>query len=274
VSTDQTGQLTAEEAPPKPSPIENELPTYRAISTRAVFSVICGALAIFSFADLTFLLFAALAVILGLMANLAIKRNPDLLTGRRLANTGVALGLVFGLTVVTYTMVQNYILAREASKFGLAYAKVLKEGSFGDALLYRADAETRKTKTAAAMQQEYESAKARERGIADEKIRGLLNLRKALARKDVQLHLIGIEDQGVDEERVGRVGYYAFALYEVEAPPAKGESEERQFALAVFKGVATGRHYDWLVENVIFPYLPKSYQSAAKPVDDGHGHGH
>ena len=43
--TDQTGPLIAEESPPLVSPIENELPTYRAISTRAVWSVICGVLA-------------------------------------------------------------------------------------------------------------------------------------------------------------------------------------------------------------------------------------
>src|SRR5579875_3187357 len=86
VPTDQPGHLSVEEAPPKASAIENEIPTYRAISNRAVFSVICGVLASFSFADLIFLVFAVLAVVLGVTANLAIKRKPDLLTGTRLAN--------------------------------------------------------------------------------------------------------------------------------------------------------------------------------------------
>ena len=156
MSTDQTGPLIAEEAPPKSSPIENELPTYRAISTLAVFSVLCGALAVFSFAELIFLVFAVLALVLGFMANVAIKRNPDRLTGRGLANAGIALGLVFGLTVVTYTTIQAFILKREASKFALLYAKVLKEGSFGDVLLMRADPEARKNQTAAEAEQEFE----------------------------------------------------------------------------------------------------------------------
>jgi hypothetical protein len=272
VSTDQTGPLIAEEAPPKPSPIENQLPTYRAISSRAVLSVLCGALAVFSFANLTFLIFAVLAMAIGFMAIVAIKRSPDRLTGRRLANAGIALGLVFGLTVVTYTALQAFILKREASKFANVYAKALKEGSFGDALLLRADPETRKTQTPADAEKEFEKMKSRERGPADQKFAGLLNIRKALAQQDAHIHLIGIEDQGEDEGRVGRVGYFAFALYEVEAPPGKGDSDARQFALAILKGYANGRHYEWHVEDVIYPYSPKSYQTAAKPVDDGHGH--
>src|SRR5262245_38867194 len=79
VPTEQPGHLIAEEAPPKESPIENELPTYRAISNLAVFSVISGALASFSFADLTFLFFSVLAIVLGILAHRAIKRTPDVL---------------------------------------------------------------------------------------------------------------------------------------------------------------------------------------------------
>ncbi len=272
MSTDQTGPLIAEEAPTKSSPIENELPSYRAISTLAVFSVLCGALAIFSFADLNFLAFAVLAVVLGVMANVAIKRNPDRLTGRGLANAGIALGLVFGLTVVTYTTVQAFILKREATKFALLYAKVLKEGSFGDVMLMRADPEARKNQTAAEAEQEFEKMRTRERGMADQKFAGLLDVRKALAPKDTHLHLVGIEDQGEDEGRVARVGYFAFALYELEGPPGKGDSDARRFALAILKGYKSGRHYEWYVEDTMYPYTPKSYQTAAKAVDDGHGH--
>ena len=272
--TDQTGPLTAEEAPPKTSAIENELPSYRAISIRAVFSVVCGLMAAFSLADLTFLVFAVLAVILGLVAHRAIKRTPDVLTGRGLANTGITLGLIFGLGVLTYTAVQNFILARDASKFADMYAKVLKEGSFGDALLLRSDGETRKTKTAAEMEKDFDAMKARDRGLAEQRMAPLNNLRKALAPKDAHIHLVGIEDQGVDDGRTGRVGYFALALFEIEGPPSKSGSESKQFALAILKAMAKGRHYDWYVEDLVFPYMPKSYEAAAKPADDGHGHPH
>jgi hypothetical protein len=273
VPTDQPGHLIVEEAPPKASAIENELPTYRAISNRAVFSVICGVLASFSFADLIFLIFAILAVVLGVLANTAIKRQPDLLTGRRLANAGIALGLIFGLTVATYTAVQNFILGREASRFALVYAKVLKEGSFGDALLYRDPPEAREKKTAAEKEKEYESIRTRERMMAEQKMAPLTNLRKALVPKDAQLHFVGIESQGPDANRVGGVFYFATALYEVDRPAAKGAAAAPQYALALFKGQQKGRHYGWWVEDILFPYQPRSYRAAAKPVDDGHGHG-
>lgn len=271
--TDQPGHLIVEEAPPKASPIENELPTYRAISNRAIFSVICGILASFSFADLIFLVFAVLAVVLGVTANLAIKRKPDVLTGIRLANVGIALGLVFGLTVTTYTTIQNFILGREASKFAQVYAKVLKEGSLGDALLYRDAKEVREKTTAAEKEKEYHSMRARERMMVEQKMAPLLNLRKALAPKDAHLHFVDIENKGVDQDRAGGVYYYATALYEVEKPAGPGESGTPQYALALFKGQQKGRHYDWWVDNVLFPYKPKSYQATPKPVDDGHGHG-
>jgi Domain of unknown function (DUF4190) len=270
VPTDQPGHLIVEDAPPKDSPIENELPTYRAICNRAIFSAICGILASFSFANLIFLIFAVLAVVLGVTANLAIKRRPDVLTGTRLANFGIALGLIFGLTVTTYTGIQNYILGREASKFALVYAKVLKDGSLGDALLYRDPQAAREKSTAAEREKEYHSMRAREKMMVEQKMAPLLNLRKAVAPKDAHLHFVDIEAKGVDEERAGGVYYYATALYEVEKPGASGTS---QYALALFKGQQKGRHFDWWVENVLYPYTPKSYHGAAKPIDDGHGHG-
>ena len=93
------------------SPIENELPTYRAISSRAILSVLCGILSLFSIANSFFFIFAVLAVVLGLTADWNIQRYPDILTGRRLAQTGVALGLIFGLGVFTANSVQSYIRA-------------------------------------------------------------------------------------------------------------------------------------------------------------------
>src|SRR6202030_1969357 len=45
------------------SAIPNELPTYRAISTRAIFSVICGVVASFTFAHPLFYVASVLAVV-------------------------------------------------------------------------------------------------------------------------------------------------------------------------------------------------------------------
>lgn len=271
--TDQTAPLTAEAAPPRSSAIENELPTYRAISNRAIFSVICGALAAFSFAELWFLAFAVLAIVLGISAHLAIKRHPDLLTGSRLANTGIGLGLVFGLMVLTYTTVMSIIITREAGRFAVTFAKVLKEGSLGDAFLYRLPPEQRKDRTAASMEQEWEQQKARERGLAEQKMLGLNLLRRALLPKDAHLRFVGVETYGVDEERVDKVGYYAAVLYEVEHFDPKYGPKGGQYALALFKGAPSGRHIEWYNDTILYPYRPESFQLSGKAIDDGHGHG-
>ncbi len=273
MSTDQSGHLIVEEAPPKPSAIENEIPTYRAISNRAVFSVICGVLASFSFANPIFLIFAILAVVLGVMANAAIKSKPDLLTGTRMANAGIALGLIFGLTVATYSTVHSFMLRRDASGFAQRYAQALQEGSLGDVFLFRDPPEVREKTTAQDKEKEYEAIKPRDKMMVDQKMGPLFLLRKELGTSGAHLHFVGIESQGLDENRSGQIYYFATALYEVERSAAKGGSAQPQYALALFKGQPRGRHYGWWVEDVIFPYKPKSYQAPVKPVDDGHGHG-
>src|SRR5205807_2081309 len=127
------------------------------------FSVICGIVASFSFAHLDFLVFAVLAVVLGVLANVAINRHPDMLTGRRLANAGIAMGLIFGLVAATYTAVQSFVLTREAAKFGRQYAEVFQQRSLGEILWYRLNPEIRKTKTPHEVLQEFEKAQAKDR---------------------------------------------------------------------------------------------------------------
>jgi hypothetical protein len=274
VPTDQPGHLIAEEAQPQVSPIENELPMYRAISNRAVFSLICGVLASFSFADLTFLVFAALAVILGVLANRAIARTPDVLTGTRIANAGIALGLIFGLIVLTYTGVHTLILKREATRFAKEYARILKEGSVGDLLLYREPPDTRKDHTAESKQKELDDMKLRDRTMMEQRLGSLFNLHKAVKSQGAQLKFQGIETQGVDDSMVGSVYYFAAALYDVDGVTLPGSKEPQTLhALAIFKGRSKGRHYEWWADDVRFPYMPASYQGEVKkPADDGHGH--
>jgi Domain of unknown function (DUF4190) len=268
VPTDELGPLLTEEAPPKSSPIENELPTYRAISNHAVSSVICGVLASFSFASLMFLVFAALAIVLGVVAIRAINRRPDILTGRRLANVGIAMGVIFGLTVITYSGIQDFILRQSASKFAREYAAVLKEGIWGKYLLYRDVPEYRK-QSPEEKEKEYEKTRSKDRFMMDTKMAPLKGIQKALEPADVQIHFVDIESHGVDESMVGAVYYFATALFEIDGPGTKGTP---QYAMALLKGKAKGRHVEWWVEDTMFPYKLKSFQGQVKPIDDGHGH--
>jgi hypothetical protein len=274
VATDQTSRLLVDEPAETVPAIENEIPTYRAISTRAVFSLICGILASFSFANLFFAVFALLAVVLGVWANRAIKRHPDMLTGNGLANTGIALGLVFGLVATTYSGVQGLVLTQAAAKFGREYAEAVQSADLGKMLWYTLPPDMRKDKTSAQALHEYESAKPKEKMMMEQKNAPMQSLRKRLAAsKEDKFHFVDIESQGSDEQ--GRsLGYYATALFEVEGPGSKDFPQKHQYALAIFKGRVQGRHYEWWVEDVRFPYQPRSFRAPDKPVDDGHGHAH
>ena len=123
--------------PTESSPIENELPAYRAISSRAVLSVLCGILAVFSIASPFFYIFAVLAVVLGFTADWNIQRYPDILTGRGLAQTGAALGLIFGLSIFTVSSVQGYIRTRNAESFCQVLCGSLQNGRSGPSLVAR-----------------------------------------------------------------------------------------------------------------------------------------
>ena len=65
MATDHKSSNSVSELP-LGSAIENELPTYRAISPWAVLSLLCGVMSLFSFAHPVFYLFAILAIVLGL----------------------------------------------------------------------------------------------------------------------------------------------------------------------------------------------------------------
>ncbi|HEU5119041.1 MAG TPA: DUF4190 domain-containing protein, partial [Isosphaeraceae bacterium] len=99
-------------APPGPektgvgSPIENEIPTYRAINPLAVVSLLMALLSLLSFADEKFLIASILGVISGFLALRQIKNQPDTWTGPGLAKVGIALSLAFGIASFTTARVQ------------------------------------------------------------------------------------------------------------------------------------------------------------------------
>jgi hypothetical protein len=275
VATDQKSGMVDTELESSGSPIENELPAYRAISRAAVFSVLFGVMAVFSFAHPFFYVFAVLSLALGIWANVTIKRFPDMLTGRGLANAGIALGLVFGLTSATITSVQSFVRTRDAEKFARKFAEILKEPTHANALWYSFNPVLRKTKTPTEALQEYEGAKGKERIAVDQKMQGLMKLRGRLKNsKEQDLHFVDIERVGEDDTRGGDLYLFALSLYEVHGPATKQFPEKEQYALAILKGKPKGRQYDWWVDELYFPYIPRSYLAPDKPADDGHGHAH
>jgi hypothetical protein len=274
VATDQTTTTLVSENQPAGSAIENELPTYRAISARAILSLICGVLAVCSFAHPSFYAFTVLAIGLGIMAHRAINRYPDILTGHGLANAGIALGLTFGLISGTVSSVQYFVRSNQAKIFGKQYEDVLQGHLLSEFIWYNMHPDYRKEKTPAQALQEFEQNVGKNKPMVEQKMGDLLALQRRLASsKDQKVHFVSIEGIGEDNSR-SELQVYGLGLYEVEGPATKQFPQEHEYALAIFKARPKGRHYDWWVEDIKFPYLRKSYVAATAPVDDGHGHPH
>ena len=276
MATDQkTSTLSIDPELPD-SVIENELPTYRAISVRAIFSVVCGAVAIFTFAHPFFYVAAILAVVLGIVAHRAIRQHPDMLTGHGLANAGIALGLIFGLGCGTYTTVQTYVRTRVAEKFAHQYEEILQSNSLAELLWYNLHPDGRKDQTGEQLVKTLESSKPKDKMMMEQKYGQLIALNKRLkASKDEHVEFVGIEAVGEDDSHGAEMPIYALAVYEVHGPGSKEFPEKQQYAMAILKGRLKDKQYEWWVDDIRFPYTPKSYVPAAKgPPDDGHGHAH
>jgi Domain of unknown function (DUF4190) len=257
------------------SAIPNELPTYRAISTRAIISVICGVMASFTFAHPFFYVAAVSAVVLGFLAHRTIQRYPDMFTGKGLANAGIALGLIFGLTSGTYTVVQTYVRTRQAEKFAKQYAEILESPTLANVLLYSMHPDGRLTESGEDLVKKLESASPKEKMSIDQKFGQTIALKKRLqSSKDEHVEFVRIESVGEDEGNGREIPIYALALYELNGPGSKEFPAKQQYAMAVLKGRLKGKQYEWWVDDIRFPYTPKTFVPTVKAPDDGHGHAH
>jgi hypothetical protein len=271
ISTLDIGRESADSA------IPNELPTYRAISTQAIFSVICGVVASFTFAHWSFYAASILAVLLGILAHRTIRQYPDMFTGTGLANAGIAMGIIFGLTSATYTGVQSYVRTRQAEKFAKQYVEILESPSLPVILMQSVHPDARQAKTGEEIAQKLESENPRDKMAVDRKYGETVALMKRLkSSKDEHIKFVRIEAVGDDEGTSNEIPIYALALYEVTGPGTKESPATQKYAMAILKGRLKGRHYEWWVDDLKFPYTPQSqsYVPPAKATDDGHGHAH
>ena len=275
MATDQKTSTIDADAEAAGPAIENELPTYRAISARAIFSVACGVLSVFSFADPFFYVFSILAVGLGIWAHQSIRRFPDMLTGLGLANAGIGLGLIFGLASGTITTVQYVVRGRQAASYARRYAEVLKSRDLANIQWYNTYPDMRKGKTGAELLQELDS-KPKERRMMEASMSPLAPLHALRERiastKQEEVRFVKIEGIGDVVGHGLEMQIYALALFEIAGPGSKKFPEKQQYALAVLKARPKGREYEWWTESVVFPYTPQSYVPAEKAVGDGHDH--
>lgn len=257
-------------APAALSAIENEIPAYRAISPEAVVALVLGLLSVLSFASWYFLVLPVVAILTGALAERKIRRFPDVLTGRGLAQAGVGLGLICGLTSVTVTTVQGALRLRQARAFSRSYERVLKNGSFADAVWYSQHPQMRASLTPEKVVAQL-TKPGGSKAMFDEQYRPVGEIKKALAGK-ADLHFVRVESHGEQD-----LTQFAGAVYAVHDDAAKVAADRERYVLAVLKwGGPSNPRSGWWVSDVIFPYKDKSFIAPApeKKADDGHGHSH
>jgi hypothetical protein len=249
--------------------IENEFPTYRAISSTAVLSLICGVASVFCYADLWFLLLVAASVLLGLYSIKKIRKFPDVLTGAGLARVGIGIGLLFGLTAVTRLVAEDITVKLDAGQFAKFYMGVIKDEPVSVALWFQQSPAYRKEKSPDDLVDELKKTKNPSApNPYDENSQPILKIQERIAGGKGELHYSQIESKYVDG-----LTLYANALLEVHGPATK-DSPEEEYALVQMMKASDGGRRDWVVKAVMFPYTPKSMVAAAerKHDDDGHGH--
>jgi hypothetical protein len=245
--------------------IENEFSTYRAICPQAVMSLVFGAVSVLCFMHWFFLVFAVAAIVLGAYANRKIQRLPDVLTGRGLAQLGIALGLTFSVASLTIAQVQDVILVRSAQRFARTYRDTLKDKPIENAYWYHQNPMARKTLS---VEEAAKALKKSDPRMFEMSMSDLVALKKLLdGSPKPEFEFVKIENHGLEG-----MNAVAAALYKVHGSETGTNPENGQFGLVILRGQPINRRYEWTVETVKFPYKPDSYVPAEKPVDDGHGH--
>ena len=268
MAIDQTPSTSLPDKP-QVSAIENEFPAYRAISPMAVFSLVLGLGSVFCFASPWFLVVVAGSVLTGWMSIRKIQRLPEVLTGANYARVGMGLGLLFGLVSVTYTVLTDFNVNRDASEFARRYVEVIKNKPMSEALWFEQQPAFRITKTPDEIADDLKKSKSKmSPDPYGEKTADIQKMKDRLKGQGESIKFSKIETKVIDG-----LSIYANALIELDGPGSKDFPEKEQFALVqLFRGPDGGRN-DWIVQSVKFPYTPAStVAEVEKKGDDGHGH--
>ncbi|QDV32618.1 hypothetical protein [Tautonia plasticadhaerens] len=250
------------------SPIENELPTYRALSVWSVTALVLGVISLVAFASLTFLIASAGAIASGALALRSIRRYPELVTGTGPANLGIALGLITGLASPTVFVVQRTIIDRQARSYGEQLAEALQQEGLSGAFWLAQPPSARAQTTPEKLLAEIEaSAQQDPMAGADPRLNALRAIATRLSASGEQhIHVEGVESKGFDG-----VTPFALLLMTLDGPGTEQFPDEAQFALFRVEGMKYDGQRSWYVQDITFPY---EAGSRAKVVASAHGHDH
>jgi hypothetical protein len=250
------------------SPLENEIPSYRAISVQAILSMLLGILSILSIASLWFLIPAGAAVLIGWLALRRIRRYPDILTGAGLARVGMGLALLSALASTTSHGVQILMLRSQASSFARNLAEVLKTKDFPTLVWYREHPEQRKGKSGQDVLDELQKNMS-DPTMFEVEFRPLRELKSKIDLEKLDVSYVGLEQVDTVE-----LMPYAYALYELRGSETKTPETDPQYALVHIKAHVEGGRYQWWFDEIVYPYQKGTKEAPAPEIDDGHGHAH
>ncbi|WP_161602275.1 DUF4190 domain-containing protein [Tautonia marina] len=247
------------------SPIENELPTYRAISSWAVASLVLGMISLVSFASLSFVIASVAAIGCGAAAQRAIRRYPDLVTGTGLANLGITLGLVSGLAAPTLSAVQHSIISRQAREYSTQLVAALESKGMADAYWLGQHPEIRAQMTPQGLMTDIENTPEQEMAGPDTRLSTFRTISQRLASGDQHIHFDEIEGRGFS-------GTTPFAYVRVMLDgPESEEFPAVQYALFRVEGADFEGQRQWYIKDIVFPY---EAGTRANVVESAHGHEH
>ena len=254
------------------SVIENEIPAYRAVSATAVTSLILGFCSVFCFTSLWFLVVVVAAILFGVKALASIRQLPDILTGSKIATTGIGLSLVFGISAVAQVVTQELVLTSQSTAFAKRYVDVIKSEPIDMAVWYMQTPEYRKERTPAQVVEEMTASKnpGPEGGtVFTAQTIQLRAIKQRLAQPNQSIHFVTIENKLVDG-----LTHYANALVDLDGPATPDFPDKEQFALIELMKAPGAGPGDWRVREIRYPYTPASAGVQAEHKDDGHGHSH
>jgi prepilin signal peptidase PulO-like enzyme (type II secretory pathway) len=280
---------------------ENEIPTYRALSPLALFSTGCGLLSVLCFVSPNWLVVAVAAVVLGIFADFRIRKVPDLLTGRSFAHAGIAMGLMFGATSLTYGYWSTYILHRESLAFAKEFTKTLNTiktkpvPDTSDVMWYMLEPSYRSGVSPEEARERIAKMVGPEGSAVVANIEMQIRQMAKFAGPTKPIEIVAIEDSSFQDGTGtatillhlsdGQSAGHDHAVDKAEAKEQMGIhsremgiiGEGADNALVVLRGLSAPGGYRFFVEQVRYPYLPKSFKPAPlkpKVEDDGHGHAH
>ena len=238
----------------------DELGQYRSLYHLAVVSLVLGVLSILAFAPAQFFIwiFPPSAIVTGLLALRRIRSAPEVWTGLRLAQCGVALGIVCATGGTYVKHMDTHRISSHGRAIADRFVEKLRAGDVESAFWLTMPRESRRdfeNKSQNDIPMQFLERYGIFRGDA-------LGYSEAMARGEARMEFESVEsathDRGAD---------YAVLVYKYLSP----QGEDHVLIVATSYPSAETLQPSWYIREHRFAYTPRSY---AAPASAGHGHSH